>query len=278
MEQTIEQLKQQIFELESNAFVEPLQKKFEEAKNAYVGKYFSTKSLLYNTPLNGKTHKKNVNISVIKIVDIFYVPDRYSRQRFNLFPIDKNTLTLLKGGSIQICLKGVGVTISSNSLKKSVSSTEQYINVNDIWKYHETNETVYNNLMSIVHENIDNILSTSLGYLKSDNDRYWCEEIYSEKQQYETLKDKGYKFIELSDKDYNNVYEFLPFIFNNYLLVSPIVKEIIEDKIVSKQQIINNTRPWSDYYGHISVEEQTTTERRVINSCNNILNELNKLL
>lgn len=275
---TIEQLKQQIFELEANAFVEPLQKKFEEAKQAYIGKYFSSKSLLYDTPLNGKTHKKNVDISVIKIVDIFYVPDRYSTQRFELFPLDSNTLTMLRRGSIQICLKGVGVTVVSNSCKKSISSTEQYILINDIGRYYETNENVYNNLISIVNENIDDVVSTSLGYLKNDKDKYWQPEIYSEKLQYETLKDKGYKFIELSNKDYNNVYEFLPFIFNGYLLVSPVVKEILADKIVGQQKIIDNTRPWSDYYGYISVEQQTTTQRRIINSCKNILNELNKIL
>lgn len=274
----IEQLKQQIFELEANAFVEPLQKKFEEAKHAYIGKYFSSKSLLYDTPLNGKTHKKNIDISVIKIVDIFYVPDRYSTQRFELFPLDNSTLTMLRSGSIQICFKGVGVTVVSNSCKKSISSTEQYILINDIRRYYETNETVYNNLISIVNENIDDVISTSLGYLKNDKDKYWQPEIYSEKLQYETLKDKGYKFIELSNKDYNNVYEFLPFIFNGYLLVSPVVKEILADKIVGQQKIIDNTRPWSDYYGYISVEQQTTTQRRIINSCKNILNELNKIL
>lgn len=135
-----------------------------------------------------------------------------------------------------------------------------------------------NNLISIVNENIDDVISTSLGYLKNDKDKYWEPEIYSEKRQYDTLKDKGYKFIELSDKDYNNVYEFLPFIFNRYLLVSPVVKEILTDKIVEQQKIIDNTRPWSDYYGYISVEQKTTTQTRIINSCKNILNELNKLL
>ena len=260
MNSEIKNLEQQLIDLKLKEKWEQLQNDLVKTKEKYLNKYYSSHDFRYS-----RLKQYKVNTLSILYINKIYIGELYGDviietfEQFKSF-YDKDCLYIICEGESKMISK------YSDTIQITVNKSKDVAHkITGLKK--EIDESVYNNINTIITESIDLIFNTPIKNIPEFN--------YVESSQVKLLQEYGEKFIEVTHEQANSL-ENHPFLYSgNKLLVNGLSKQIIVDKIVEEKKA--DALDVDTFWGCERIR-RIGNHGRILNNLIEVLNEINKIL
>lgn len=260
MNSEIKNLEQQLIDLKVKEKWEQLQNDLSKTKEKYLNKYYSSHDFRYSRLKQYKANTLSLlHINKVYIGEIYGDVIIETFEQFKSF-YDKNRLYIMCEGESKTISKypdTIQITIDkSKDVAHRITGFKR-----------EIDESVYNNINTIVTESIDLIFNTPIKNIPEFN--------YAESNQVKLLQGYGEKFIEVTREQANSL-ENHPFLYpGNKLLVNELSKQIIIDKIEEEKKA--DALDVDTFWGCERIR-RIGNHGRILNNLIEVLNKINENL
>lgn len=272
---TIKELEEELTKAKAKPYIEALLKKRDEMKES-IGKCYSSHSLsrrylIKNNEYDIKSGvQRTTDIWIVQIKDVLF----HYKYEYNVF--NENSLynrfdTLDK---IEPVLYGDLLHIFKNNNKFNIEKISNTI-IDKKYKK-EISTELYTNLLFLINQHLDTIISISANNLKDD---FLTSDIPEDNFSREkTLEERGYIMIALNGSECYHIGDWHPFVYGNKILCCNESVKFLEEKIKEEKDIISRTSDF--HYGDefISAEQQCQINRNIVEDCINVNNRIKKIL